>query len=71
MFSVALSLLEFKEKKAVRKMSCIWTFLQRISIFQWNLLLVVNGTEIWAQGRDGVDGSVCWSQTGLGLQKAW
>lgn len=52
-------------------MSCIWTFLQRISIFQWNLLLVVNGTEIWAQGRDGVDGSVCWSQTGLGLQKAW
>ena len=27
-------------------------------------------TEIWAQGRDGVDGSVCWSQAGLGLQKA-
>ena len=29
-----------------------------------------SGTETGAKGRDGVDGSVCWSQAGLGLQKA-
>ena len=39
-------------------------------VFQWNLLLVVNGTEVWGQDRDEVDRSICWSQAGLGLQKA-
>lgn len=71
MFSEVLSLLEFKENFQKNVLNVDYLAENICLVFQWNLLLVVNGTEIGGQDRDEVDGSTCWSQAGLGLQMAW
>lgn len=70
MFSEVLSLLEFKENFQKNVLNMDFLAENICLVFQWNLLLVVNGTEVWGQDKDEVDRSICWSQAGLGLQKA-
>lgn len=71
-FSAALSLLELKGKKKKKNsqknvFECGLPSRDHLSISCWSLLLGANGTGIGNQGSDGVDGSVSWSQAGLGL----
>ena len=71
MFSEVLSLLEFKENFQKNVLNVDYLAENICLVFQWNLLLAVNGLEIWGQDRDAVDGSICRSQAGLGLQTTW